>query len=182
MSTQFFGQEAVTPQTQSGGTGERNPPGTIIWFAGSSPPDGYLKANGAELSRSVYAALFAAIGELYGVGDGTTTFNLPDLRGEFIRGADDGRGVDPARVFGSSQKGTLLLKSDRAYNYVYMPWLVGFEGLGADDATASGYDYDYNVNGTNGSGFNHGIRDEGWFGGQGATRPRNIALMPCIKY
>jgi microcystin-dependent protein len=51
---------------------------------------GWLKCNGAAVSRSTYAVLFAAIGTLYGAGDGTTTFNLPDYRGEFLRGLDDG--------------------------------------------------------------------------------------------
>ena len=73
------------------------PSGTVLYFAGSSAPAGWLKANGAAVSRTAYAALFAAIGTTYGLGDGRSTFNLPDLRGEFIRGWDDGRGVDTPR-------------------------------------------------------------------------------------
>lgn len=61
------------------------PAGTIASFAMSGTPDGYLKADGATLSRSDYPALFAAIGTTFGEGDGPTTFPLPDLRGEFIR-------------------------------------------------------------------------------------------------
>ena len=79
------------------------PSGTVLYFAGQTAPAGWLKANGAALSRTAYAALFAAIGTTYGAGDGRSTFNLPDLRGEFIRGWDDGRGVDAGRVFGSAQ-------------------------------------------------------------------------------
>ena len=79
------------------------PAGTIIWTSQSAAPSGYLKANGAAVSRSTYADLFTAISTTFGVGDGSTTFNLPDLRGEFIRGLDDGRGVDASRALGSAQ-------------------------------------------------------------------------------
>ena len=79
------------------------PSGTVLYFAGQTAPAGWLKANGAAVSRTAYAALFAAIGTTYGFGDGRSTFNLPDLRGEFIRGWDDGRGVDPGRGFGFGQ-------------------------------------------------------------------------------
>ena len=79
------------------------PSGSIIWTASPTAPTGYLQANGAAVSRTTYANLFTAIGTLYGAGNGSTTFNLPDMRGEFARGWDDGRGVDTGRVFGSSQ-------------------------------------------------------------------------------
>ena len=79
------------------------PPGMVMTFAERNAPVGWLKCNGAAVSRTAYAALFAAIGTLYGAGDGFNTFNLPDLRGEFIRGWDDGRGVDASRNIGSRQ-------------------------------------------------------------------------------
>ena len=79
------------------------PAGTVAYIAGSAAPAGWLKANGAAVSRTTYAPLFAAIGTRYGAGDGSSTFNLPDLRGEFIRGWDDGRGVDVGRAIGSHQ-------------------------------------------------------------------------------
>lgn len=79
------------------------PSGAVLYFAGRTAPAGWLKANGAAVSRTTYAALFAAIGTTYGAGDGSTTFNLPDLRGEFMRGWDDGRGIDRGRAFGSAQ-------------------------------------------------------------------------------
>jgi phage-related tail fiber protein len=83
------------------------PAGLVGFFAGGTAPAGWLKANGAAVSRTAYAALYARIGNLYGAGDGFNTFNLPDLRGEFIRGFDDGRGVDPGRVLGSYQHNAL---------------------------------------------------------------------------
>ena len=79
------------------------PSGAVLYFSGRTAPAGWLKANGAAVSRTAYAALFAAIGTTYGAGDGRSTFNLPDLRGEFIRGWDDGRGVDTPRPMGSAQ-------------------------------------------------------------------------------
>lgn len=77
------------------------PAGTIIAYADSTPPDGWLECNGQAVSRTTYADLFAAIGTTFGAGDSLTTFNLPDLRGEFIRGWDNGRGVDVGRSLGS---------------------------------------------------------------------------------
>lgn len=62
--------------------------GKIIMFAGSTAPEGTLYCNGAAISRTTYSELFAAIGTTYGAGDGATTFNIPDLRGRWIVGAD----------------------------------------------------------------------------------------------
>lgn len=69
--------------------------GIIMPFAMDTVPSGWLSCDGSAVSRTTYADLFAALGTIYGVGDGSTTFNLPDLRGEFIRGHDDGAGIDP---------------------------------------------------------------------------------------
>lgn len=63
------------------------PAGTIIPFAGNVIPEGFLICNGAAVSRTDYANLFAAIGTLYGTGDGSTTFNLPDARDRVLQGA-----------------------------------------------------------------------------------------------
>ena len=64
------------------------PVGTIEYFATSTPPAGYLKADGAAVGRETYPDLFAAIGTAFGEGDGSTTFNLPDLIGRFAQGSD----------------------------------------------------------------------------------------------
>ena len=63
------------------------PAGTMIHFAGNVVPEGFLVCNGAAVSRTDYANLFAAIGTLYGAGDGSTTFNLPDARDRVLQGA-----------------------------------------------------------------------------------------------
>lgn len=96
-------QGKILKKDIEGKVAQAAPSGQIAFFAGSSAPAGWLKANGAAVSRTAYAALFAAIGTTYGAGDGRSTFNLPDLRGEFMRGWDDGRGIDRGRAFGSAQ-------------------------------------------------------------------------------
>lgn len=99
-------KEAVTvDQINAALTGSNSylPAGAIQYFAMMAIPAGWLEANGAAVSRTTYANLFATIGTTYGAGNGTTTFNLPDLRGTFIRGFDNGRSLDPGRVFGSTQ-------------------------------------------------------------------------------
>ena len=79
------------------------PAGTTLTFAQGTAPAGWLKANGSAISRTAYADLFAAIGTQFGVGDGSTTFNVPDMRGVVARGLDEGRGLDASRVLGSYQ-------------------------------------------------------------------------------
>ena len=88
-----------------------NPSGMVAMFAGASAPDGWLICDGSTVSRSTYAALFTAIGTVYGAGDGSTTFKIPDLRGEFVRGLDGGRGVDTGRALGSAQSSANLSHS-----------------------------------------------------------------------
>lgn len=72
-----------------------SPVGEITAFGGSSAPTGWLLCNGSAVSRATYSSLFSVIGTNYGQGNGTTTFNIPDLRGRFLRGVDGGSGVDP---------------------------------------------------------------------------------------
>ena len=80
------------------------PVGAVQYFAMNAVPAGWLVCNGSAVSRTVnYGNLYDAIGSIYGDGDGSTTFNLPDLRGQFIRGFDSSGTIDPARIFGTSQ-------------------------------------------------------------------------------
>lgn len=75
-----------------------NPAGSVITFAGSTAPSGYLHCDGSAVSRTTYADLFAAIGTAHGSGDGSTTFNLPDYRGRFLRGWSNGQTRDPDKA------------------------------------------------------------------------------------
>lgn len=70
----------VTANSFAGGGGQLVPTGSVLPFAGPNAPTGYLFCNGQAVSRTTFAALFAAIGGFYGAGDGSTTFNVPDLR------------------------------------------------------------------------------------------------------
>ena len=123
-------------------------------------PGNYLECNGAAISRTTYPELFAVIGTTFGQGNGSTTFNLPDYRGEFLRGWDHGRGVDAGRGVGSWQ---------------------------ADEFKAHSHTFKYEN--TRGSGSNGASNGNSSFGelstsveGGTETRPRNRAVMFCIKY
>ncbi|MGQ0644396.1 MAG: phage tail protein [Elusimicrobiota bacterium] len=74
------------------------PVGTVIAYAGATPPAGWLFCNGQAVSRTTYASLFGAIGTIYGAGDGSTTFNVPDLRGRVAVGKDDMGGGAAGRM------------------------------------------------------------------------------------
>ena len=82
----------------AGGISALLPSGTILPFGGASAPTGWLLCNGATISRTTYANLFAAISTAHGSGDGSTTFHLPDLRGRFMRGVDGAIARDPDRA------------------------------------------------------------------------------------
>lgn len=148
------------------------PPGTVICHAASSPPAGFLECNGAAVSRSTYADLFAAIGTAHGAGDGSTTFNVPDLRGEFVRGWDNGRGVDSGRTFGSAQDGAIQSHDHQSRLYA--------DGKPQADGAATGTyaspSYAYNSANTSGN-----ICMTSAAGGA-ETRPRNVSLLYVIKF
>ena len=142
-------------------SGAAVPSGAVFYFAANSAPSGYLEANGAAISRTTYAALFAVVGTTFGSGDGSTTFNLPDLRGEFLRGWDNGKGTDSGRTFGSFQ-------ADEFKSHTHEE-LYNTQSSGQDQAGSGSGDND-----------NTSSRQTGATGGT-ETRPRNIALLPCIK-
>ncbi|MDI3361135.1 phage tail protein [Lelliottia sp. V89_10] len=142
--------------------------GMVCPFAMNAAPTGWLFANGMAVSRITYARLFSRIGTLYGAGNGTTTFNLPDLRGEFVRGFDAGKGTDPGRVFGSLQT-----QSIQSHAHNIPAWKQP-----NPDPTGGGYA----VGGDGGGG---GSQQEDIVtrnSGGSETRPRNIAFVYCIKY
>lgn len=157
--------------------GDDMQPGDIVHSARTTAPVGYLIANGAAVSRTTYGNLFAALGTAYGAGDGATTFNLPDLRGEFIRGADQGRGVDAGRVVGSGQLDALQGHRHQAST---ASTSTGGTFLAATSAVATG-------SGTSANGWDR-ILDPTTDSINGTprtaaeTRPRNVALLPLIKY
>lgn len=138
-------------------------PGVVEMFGAAAVPAGYLECNGAAVSRATYADLFAAVGTAHGVGDGATTFNVPDLRGEFVRGWDNGRGADAARTFGSAQADAF-----KAHVHAVTPPASTDDAAAGLTTTGSGgveTITPYNTASTGGT----------------ETRPRNVALMFIIK-
>jgi microcystin-dependent protein len=140
------------------------PVGSVTMYAANTAPTGWLECSGAAVSRTTYAGLFAAIGTVFGSGDGSTTFNLPDMRGEFARGWDNSRGIDPARAFGSAQADEL----EAHVHSVTPPSATDDTGSGLTTTGTGGAETitPYNTASTGGS----------------ETRPRNIALMFIIKF
>lgn len=142
-------------------------PAEIRMVATSTIPSGWLECDGQAVSRTTYSALFAAIGTVYGAGNGTTTFNIPDMRGEFPRGWDHGRGVDAGRTLGSSQLDAFQGHTFRA----------------AQSGGGSGPSFDVWANSTPVSAPVAPISDgvNGTPRTASETRGRNVALMFIIK-
>jgi microcystin-dependent protein len=147
------------------------PAGAVMTFAMNTPPTGWLECKAVNVSRTTYAALFAAIGTTFGVGDGSTTFGLPEMRGEFVRGWDDSRGVDTGRVFGSAQSDTFQGHIHTLYAYNN----DSIRGAGAPSLFNTTNSLTGQISGpvTDGTNGTPRISAE--------TRSRNISLLYCIK-
>lgn len=144
--------------------------GQVALFATSAVPFGWLKCDGAAVSRTTYANLFSVIGTTFGAGDGTTTFNVPDLRGEFIRVWDDGKGTDSGRTFGSFQNHAL---QNHTHGFPGGASLFP-AGIGGGFSGTSGFQFNSPFSQTANSGTTGTFASE--------TRPRNIALAAYIRY
>ena len=157
------------------------PAGSVFSFATSTVPSGYLECNGAAVSRSTYASLFSAISTTWGVGDGSSTFNLPDLRGQFVRGWDNSAGVDSGRSFASSQsdqnKSHNHSINDSGHNHTAGNWGGSFGGSSGVTVFRS------DQSGTNSSiiqSATTGISIQNDGGTE--VRVKNYALMYVIKF
>jgi microcystin-dependent protein len=139
------------------------PAGAVQAFAMNSAPAGWLAADGTAVSRSTYAALFAAVSTTYGAGDGSTTFELPDLRGYFVRGSGTNGDGTAAGTFGVKQSDDL-----KAHDHTVL-----------DDAILTTSTPGGVVNITFPSGTQ--TRTTSSTGGT-ETRPKNIAMLYCIKF
>lgn len=150
--------------------------GAIVAFAMPTPPAGWLVCNGSTVSRTTYAALFAKIGTTYGAGDGATTFNIPDARGQFIRGADLNAGVDPGRALGSGQGDTF---PDHGHiNTMHSAYGSSAAG-GGGEYVGAGAPGTIQVSG-------RVLGAVALAGGSirtgNETRPKNLAFLICIKH
>lgn len=165
------------------------PPGAIIPFASYTPPFGWLIADGAAVSRSTYALLFYVIGTTFGTGDGSTTFNLPDLRGYFVRGHGTNSDGTQSGTWGVRQGDQNLshthtgtTSTDGSHNHTFPL----YAGDGANNSTNR-------INTTDESGMvnsafpttttgSHSHTFTTSSSGGTETRPKNIALWYCIKF
>jgi len=149
--------------------------GQIFFVPANVAPAGSVKANGALLSRTTYAGLYAyalASGNMaasdgawvagqFSPGDGATTFRIPDLRGEFVRGWDDARGVDSGRTIGSAQAQAI-----QSHDHNLGVVSSASDGAGAPRLSAAA---------------ENTLRTTYTAGGA-ETRPRSIALLACLKF
>jgi microcystin-dependent protein len=168
---------AISPTELQGGL---MPTGAVMAFAMQTPPEGWLACDGTPVSRTTYSKLLQAIGTIYGVGDGANTFNLPDLRGYFVRGTGTNSDGTAAGTFGLKQqhnwKSFTIANSFGPYthgydvgksvspNYSTSPgiFMGKWEAVqigGVNNATQSVFSWDTTE-----------------------IRPKNIALLYCIKF
>lgn len=165
------------------------PAGTIITHAGSIAPSGYLLCDGSEISKEAYAGLYAVIGSIYGAAS-MGKFKLPDLRGEFIRGLDNARGIDKNRSLGSFQYGTYMPGDNGANSFVIITNTAkaqakqSVKAAGLDDIPLAQIGELVNANAAAYAGFSgRYLSRENYLEPHGGiTRPRNIALNFFIKY
>ncbi len=192
--SKFYGHDHSSNWVELSSGGSSMPAGVIIPFGGTTAPNGYLFADGSAVSRTVYADLFAAIGTAFGAGDGATTFNLPDLRGRFMRGVSDSSGVDADSAsrtasasggntgnnVGSLQsdatKKNGLALSDPGHAHTYGDY---YAGSGAGGVWPAG-------GGTSGGTHNRGTSSNSTNitlgNGDSETRPKNLYVNYIVKF
>lgn len=162
--------------------------GKIEFFPFNAPPSGYLECNGSLVSRTTYPALWTAAQAsgnivvdaswdlgMFSTGDLTTTFRIPDYRGEFLRGWDNGKGTDSGRAIGTSQNdgvGPIGL-NDPSHDHTFPSRNDGLSGGGSTIVNVGVEQFTQNT----GSSVT-GITITGTIS---ETRPKNVAGMFCIK-
>lgn len=171
------------------------PAGAVMPFAMATAPTGWFSCDGTLLSRTTYALLFAAIGTTYGVGDGSTTFAIPDLRGYFVRGSGTNSDTVASGAFGAKQvtdnlshNHSVTVNAGGDHNHAFQNGSGAGSGLFTTIGGQGQYTVDTNPNGdahstqalANSGAHSHSASS----GASGGTesRPYNIALLYCIKY
>ena len=159
-----------------------DPAGMVGSFPMATCPTGWLEANGSAVSRATYASLFTALSTMYGAGDGSTTFNLPDYRGYFLRGWNHGSGADPDaatrtnRGDGTTGDSVGTKQTDAFASHYHVSGFAGVNNTAAFGvSTAPGG----NLNTQNGtSSSNH---DNSSSVGANETRPKNVNVIYCVS-
>jgi microcystin-dependent protein len=171
------------------------PSGVVFPFAGTTAPYGYLVCDGSAISRSEYPALFVSLGSgtLHGVGDGLTTFNLPDYRGKFMRGLDGVAGNDPDKTTRTHPKtgavvGNVVGSVQDHQTNAHTHFSVANQGqindtavntsfAIADNGLQGGGNYAYNL----GSGSTVANASPTNSSGGNETRPKNVNVNYIVK-
>jgi len=158
------------------------PPGSIVAYMGTSAPSGWLLCDGSLVSRTQYAALFSVIGTASGSGDGATTFNLPDLRGMFLRGVNGSQGNtniwDPdaglrTNEFAGGNSGNAVgsMQTDQFRGHTHSFTSTGYQGCTpSSNPSDIAYPSNYSPNGVTGP------------AGGNETRPKNVYVNYIVKY
>ncbi len=146
------------------------PVGTVIHFAASMPPKGYLKADGSAVSRETYPDLFAVIGTRFGEGDGTSTFSLPDLINRFAQGSTlPGQKIEAGLP---NIKGTIAQGYCNGYGAMSEAFYGTGSAIGTGGDAHSGYSAFINLDAS---------RSSGIYGNSNTVQPPALTLLPCIK-
>jgi len=179
------------------------PPGAVLPFAGETAPSGWLVCDGSAVSRSTYAELYAYIGTLYGAGNGSTTFNLPNLQNQFIRGSSNTRPVgntESDQLGSHSHTGstnttgnhthTGSTSSAGEHSHTFRrsdysndnsgPLSLNGDGSIEDYTTSTAGAHTHGMSLNNAGNHSHTLNINSTGGSE--TRPQNIALLYCIKY
>lgn len=159
------------------------PAGMIMPFATPTAPTGWLACDGSAVSRTTYSRLFDKIGTSWGPGDASTTFNVPDFRGAFLRGFDNQRGYDPNRTFASYQADDYPTHThsltDPGHTHVYTAGGAA-SGLVGSGGNPMGVSISAPQGGSVTSSVGTGITI-GNAGGASEVRPKNYAVLYCIR-
>ena len=149
--------------------------GAVQWYAGHNLPSNHLLCNGQEVSRSTYAKLFAVIGTTYGAGNGSTTFNLPNLIGRFAEGATSPGSYISAGLPNIWGAFAAARRGDKEGSYVAQGAFAEGGRFSAEIGAGGGDDwgsyYDFNAN-----------RSNGIYGASGTVQPPALTLKPIIRY
>lgn len=174
---------AISQQTLRRGVGADIPEGAVLAFARTSCPEGFLEADGGQVSRTQFSKLFSVMGTIHGTGNGTTTFHKPDYRGRFLRGFDGSAGNDPDKLTRTAMNsggavgnavGSVQMDAFMSHNHDTAQW---FE-LGSDYGSISNASTPV-IDATGSLTSSSHITSNA---GGNENRPKNAYVIYCIKY
>lgn len=145
------------------------PAGSVFWYAKDGIPNGFLKCDGSQISRTLYADLFSVIGTVFGTGDGSTTFALPNLMAAFIRSS--GSYGSYSAKFGQKQEATTIILntySGQAMVSLRNPFILNQDAINGAGTINTNFQTQSSLSPLPVSGY--------------YVRPYNVALTPIIKY